>query len=56
MGRNSVDATNAFLIRSAAAEGRRFRLTLDFFPLVVVVFLAEEVFDEALFDEAVGFD
>jgi hypothetical protein len=52
MGRNSVDATNAFLIRSAAAEGRRFRLTLDFFPLaVVVVFLAEEVFDEA-----VGFD
>jgi hypothetical protein len=54
MGRNSVDATKAFLIRSASAEGRRFRLrlTLDFFPLVVaVVFLAEEVFDEA-----VGFD
>jgi hypothetical protein len=50
IGRNSVDATNAFLIRSAAAEGPLFRLRLAvvLFPLVVAVaFLADEVFEVA---------
>jgi hypothetical protein len=56
MGRNSVDATNAFLIRSARADGRLFRLLLTVFVpffrcVVIVAFFVAVVF----FDVTAGF-
>jgi hypothetical protein len=53
IGRNSVDATNALLIRTARGDGRRFRLrlTVFFLPYAGAVFFAVEVFfdDGAVF-------